>query len=99
MDIKIHIFSESNCYGKSVYFVYKNDGYACASLQWSCYTPEAYRLFNYVNKVCDKMVCKSTFVPWDKIEEVIKETIKRQSNIDVNKITFVGKHTIDKLFP
>lgn len=98
MDIVIHIFTDSNPNSKIVYFVYKKDGYACASLQWSRFIPEKYRLFNYTNKVCDKLICETKIIPWSKIEDIIKETIKRQSNIDVSHIEFFGKSKINRLF-
>ena len=49
MDIKIHIFSSTNAIGKVVYFVYKTgkeDGYVCASLDWSPFLINKYRLFD-----------------------------------------------------
>lgn len=99
MDIKIHIFSNSNNIGNTLLFVYKtgtNEGYACASLDWSPYKPECYRLINFVNKVPEKIVSTPVDVPWSEIEDIIKTTVKNQSDIDVDKITYVWKNKVDK---
>ena len=99
MDIKIHIFSDSNHIGNTVVFVYKtdvNDGYACASVDWSPYMPDRYRLFKFVNKVPDTMVSTPVEFPWNDIENIIRETVNRQSNIEVDNISYVWKNKVDK---
>ena len=91
MDIKIHIFSSTNAIGKVVYFVYKTgeeDGYVCASLDWSPYLINKYRLFDAKNKIINNCIGKFEYIPYNEIDTVIKRVIKEQSNIDVNNITY-----------
>lgn len=99
MNIKIHIYSDTNNAGNTILFVYKTDaknGYACASLDWSPMMPDKYRLINFVNKIPEKIVSTPVDVPWNEIEDIIKTTVKNQSNIDVDKITYVWKNKVDK---
>ena len=99
MDIKIHIFSSTNAIGKVVYFVYKTgkeDGYVCASLDWSPYLINKYRLFDAKNKIINNCIGKFEYVPYNEINTVIKRAIKEQSNIDVNNITYCNKNKLDK---
>jgi hypothetical protein len=99
MDIKIHIFSNTNAIGKVVYFVYKTgeeDGYVCASLDWSPYLINKYRLFDAKNKIINNCIGKFEYIPYNEIDTVIKRVIKEQSNIDVNNITYCNKNKLDK---
>lgn len=98
MDIKIHIYSERLSIGKVVYFVYKtgkDEGYVCASLGWNRYLIDKYRVFEAENKILNKFIGKFGYVPYKEIETVIKRVIKKQSNIDVDNITYCYKNRLD----
>ena len=98
MDIKIHIFSSTNSIGKEIFFVYKtgkNEGYACATLDWSKYLMDKYRVFEVVNKSDFNFMGKFGYLPYNEIETIIKRRVKAQSNIDVDNITYCYKNKID----
>jgi hypothetical protein len=96
MDSKIHIYSNTNCIGKSVYFVYKTgekEGYCCASLEWSPYLIDKYRVFKYVNDKSE-FLGLYTKIPYDVIENNIKEIIKNKSNIIVDNIKYCHENKL-----